>query len=61
MQRGYEQIGLVNRARAGGRVAKDDCLCGVQDEEHKQVTYMRRKLLFTIFKYVFLVQRSSSF
>ena len=28
---------------------------------HKQVAYMRRKMLFTIFKYLFLFQRYSSF
>ena len=34
MQRGYKQIGAWSTAtRGGGRVAKDDCLCGVQDEK----------------------------
>jgi len=34
MQRGYEQIGAWSTAiREGGRVAKDDCLCGVQHEK----------------------------
>jgi len=28
--------------------------------EHKQVASMRRKMLFTIFKYIFLFQRHSS-
>ena len=28
---------------------------------HKQVAYMRRKMLFTIFKYLFLFQRYSNF
>ena len=34
MQRGYEQIGAWSTfTRGGGRVAKDDCLCGVQDDK----------------------------
>ena len=34
MQRGYEQRGAWSTAtRGGGWVAKDDCLCGVQDEK----------------------------
>jgi len=34
MQRGYEQIGAWSTATRGGRrVAKDDCLCGVQGEK----------------------------
>ena len=34
MQRGYGQIGAWSTTtRRGGRVAKDDCLCGVQDEK----------------------------
>ena len=33
-QRGYDQTGPWSTAtRGGGRVAKDDCLCGVQDEK----------------------------
>ena len=34
MQRGYEQIGAWSTATmGGGRVAKDDCLCEVQDDK----------------------------
>ena len=34
MQRGYQQIGVWSTAtRGGGRVAKDNCPCGVQDEK----------------------------
>jgi len=34
MQRRDEQIGAWSTATSGGgRVAKDDCLCGVQDEK----------------------------
>ena len=33
MQRGYEQMEVWKAAtRGGGRVAKDNCFCGVQDE-----------------------------
>ena len=34
MQRGYKQAGAWSTATRGGWwVAKDDCLCGVQDEK----------------------------
>ena len=34
MQRGYEQVRAWSTStRGGGWVAKDDCLCGVQDEK----------------------------
>jgi len=34
MERGYEQVGAWSTStRGGGWVAKDDCLCGVQDEK----------------------------
>ena len=60
----------TEKLRSPSQLSSEDLKCHYDENrifyieailKHKKVAWMRRKMLFTIFKYLFLFQRHSSF